>query len=119
MFTADVQNAIDKELSLLTSAVRSSPSQVDALLDPRYREIGASGRPWTRVAIIEALVDETSAEDGLIEASDMNGEQITADLILLTCVTKRAGRRARRSSLWRQSDGNWRLFFHQGTFSEV
>ena len=119
MTTADVQEVINKELSLLTSTVRSSPSEVDALLDYRYREIGASGRLWTRASIIAALAEESSADDTVIEASDIEGYELTRDIILLTYVTKRDGRRARRSSLWRQNEGNWQVLFHQGTPSDL
>lgn len=118
MTAADVQEVIDKELSLLTNTVRSNASKVDGLLDASYREIGASGRLWSRASIIDAL-SETSDEDEQIDASDMAGEALSADLILLTYTTVRGQRRARRSSLWRRSNGTWRLLFHQGTLSDV
>jgi hypothetical protein len=98
--------------------VRASPSEVDALLDADYQEIGASGRLWTRASIIEALVEEP-AVGALVEASDMQGREVTPDLILLTYVTTRDGRRARRSSLWRRTDSTWRVLFHQGTPSDL
>ena len=49
----------------------------------------------------------------------MEAYELTRDIILLTYVTKRDGRRARRSSLWRQNEGNWRVLFHQGTPSDL
>jgi hypothetical protein len=38
----DVQFVIEQEIALLSAKVRTSPARVD-LLDPDYREIGASG----------------------------------------------------------------------------
>ena len=115
---ADIQDVIKMELSLLTSAVRSSPLEVDAQLDADYQEIGASGRLWTRASTMEALAEE-SADDARVEASDMQGRDVTPDLILLTYITTRDGRRARHSSLWRQTVGDWRVLFHQGTPSDL
>ena len=108
MTTDDMREVTEKELSLLTSAVRSSPSEVDALLDSEYQEIGASGRLWTRASIIAALAEESS-DDALVEVSDMAGYEVTTDLFLLNYITTRGRRRARRSSLWRRTEGNWRV----------
>lgn len=115
MVTGAVQEAIDHELALLTSAVRLDPIQVDALLDPEFREVGASGRMWERASTISALADRASAQGGDLEASDMTGRSIAANLVLLTYVTNQGGRRARRSSIWRKTNGVWQLLFHQGT----
>lgn len=115
MMDPDVQEAIDCELALLTSVVRLDPIQVDAFLDPQYREVGASGRLWDRAATISALANETASHQDAFGVSDMNGRVIAANLVLLTYVTDQAGRRARRSSIWQRTNGTWRLLFHQGT----
>ena len=49
---------IELELSLLSPDVRSSPAQVEKLLEPDFREIGASGRLWTRSQVVLALTRE-------------------------------------------------------------
>jgi len=42
-----VATAMALERRLLQPVVRSSPAALDALLDPEFHEIGASGRLWT------------------------------------------------------------------------
>lgn len=87
------------------------------LLDPDFEEIGASGKVWSRQAIIEHLsvTEEPSSAEPLIGDEDMTGRQLADNLVLLTYVSDASGRRARRSSLWRRSGGSWRLLHHQGT----
>ena len=106
--------AIAGERALLRADVRTSPAELEQLLDPDYTEIGASGRLWHRADMIAALLAEPSDGDPIAD-SDMNGTLLTPELVLLTYVSDRAGRRARRSSLWRRTDGHWRVLFHQGT----
>ncbi len=109
-----VESVIALERELLKPSVRGSVEALDALLDPEFREIGASGRLWTRDDVLQALPAETTG----ITASDeeMGGRRLTDDLVLLTYITDEAGRRARRSSLWRLDEElGWRLLHHQGT----
>ena len=118
MAIGKVQLVIERELALLTFQVRRSAQQVAELLDPDLHEIGASGRLLTRaemVAEFPTLPGEPSSGDGAIKATDMAGALVSPDLVLLTYVSDRQGRRARRSSLWRRSAGAWRLLHHQGT----
>ncbi len=115
MAEEDIQFVIDRELALLSCQVRSSAQQVDELLDSAFREIGASGRLWTRAETISALASERSNSRGAIEVTEMAGEPLGLDLIQLIYVSNWQGRRPRRSSLWQRSAGAWRLLFHQGT----
>jgi len=105
---------IERELALMSPSVRRSAALVDELLDPEFREIGMSGRFWTRPEAIQVLASEPD-ESCAAEVTDMEGTVLEPNLVLLTYVSSRGGRRARRSSLWRCSDGNWRLVLHQGT----
>jgi hypothetical protein len=108
-----VAEVIAKERESLRPEVRASAEALDRLLDPDFREIGASGRLWTRAATIEAVPTWPQAVP--IPDEDMEGRRLADDLILLTYVSDNSGRRARRSSLWRRSGGSWRMLFHQGT----
>jgi hypothetical protein len=112
--TDDVQQVIGYELALLTPHVRRSQARVEQLLDPDFREIGASGRFWTRPEMVSALA-ETDTDGEPIEATEVEGAVVGPDLILVTYVSDPRGRAARRSSLWRRSGGGWRLLHHQGT----
>jgi hypothetical protein len=111
----DLQLVMDRELAMLSFPVRRSARQVDELLDPDFSEIGSSGRLWTRAEMMSALAGELSEEACAIEATEMAGVVVGPELVLLTYVSDRRGRRVRRSSLWRRSAGSWRLLHHQGT----
>ncbi len=111
----EIEQFIESEMALLTPRVRSSRARVDSLLDPDFREIGASGRFWTRPEIISALA-QVAADGEPIEAVQIEGSVVAPNLVLLTYVSDPGGRPARRSSLWRRSHGGlWRLLHHQGT----
>jgi hypothetical protein len=106
--------AIEAELRLLDRSVRRRPDEVAALLDPAFVEFGASGRRWDRAAIIEALSGD-AADDPPIEASEVTATELAPGVVLVTYVSSSAGRRANRSSIWRETPSGWRILFHQGT----
>ncbi|MCO7222477.1 DUF4440 domain-containing protein [Klenkia sp. PcliD-1-E] len=113
--TSAVDEAVRGELALLDPAVRADPARAGVLLHPAFTEVGASGRSWTRAEILEAMAGELSLAGEQVEVGDMTGEQVATDVVQLRFTTVVAGRVARRSSLWRRTDGRWQLWFHQGT----
>ncbi len=104
---------VELELSLLTAAVRRSRTQLEALLDPEFREVGASGRLWTREDIIADLVDGNGGDS--MQAVQVEAHDVAQDVVLVTFLSDPGGRAAHRSSLWRLSGGHWRMLYHQGT----
>ncbi|HEU5472266.1 MAG TPA: DUF4440 domain-containing protein [Actinophytocola sp.] len=111
----DVESVISSELRLLRPEVRRSAAQVERLLHPDFFEFGASGRRWDRTAMVAAIGRELTDGD-LPTVSEMHGVRLDDSVVLVTYVTDRPDRRARRSSIWRRvDDGTWRLYFHQGT----
>jgi hypothetical protein len=108
-----VDDVIVLERRLLEPETRSSAQRIEELLDSGFQEIGASGTLWTRAEIISALLTEPDSQH--IVSTNFVGREIEPGLVHLTYETGRAGRRTRRSSLWRQSDDGWKLVFHQGT----
>lgn len=110
-----VAAAIEGELRLLDPVVRASAGLLASLLHPGFREIGTSGRLWTRETIIAALTADDAPRPGPLTASRMRGTQLCADLVHLTFDTESRGIRSHRSSLWRPTPEGWRLYFHQGT----
>lgn len=96
------------ELRLLDPAVRADRAQVERLLHPEFREIGASGRLWGRDEIIAAL--EADPGSGAT-ASEVDVRLVAEGVALLTYATGDA----RRSSLWVLGEDGWRVLFHQGT----
>ncbi|MBA4861578.1 nuclear transport factor 2 family protein [Streptomyces sp. PSKA54] len=110
-----VDAAIERELSLLDSEVRRSPTRLGALLHAEFTEFGASGRYWDRASIMEALTGKSEPRVRPFTISRMKGVQLAPDVVHLTFDTDYNGRRAHRSSLWRYTEGSWRLYFHQAT----
>jgi hypothetical protein len=112
----DVQRAIDGELWLLQPHVRTSPAEFEALLHPEFFEFGASGRRWSRREVIAELPPaEAAGAEPPVAASDVTGVRLAEDVVLVTYVSERGERRARRSSVWRKTDTGWCIYFHQGT----
>jgi hypothetical protein len=91
MAFGEVHLVIERELALLSFQVRRLARQVDELLDPEFREIGASGRCWTRGEIVAALAGGPSGGEGAIQATEMAGALVGPDLVLLTYVSDRQG----------------------------
>lgn len=114
-----INEAIAGELRLMDPGVRASRSLTGQLLDPEFVEVGSSGRRWTYAHMLAELSDmEGSSEDGpRYEPTDVTGVVLAPGLVHLTYETTINGRRARRSSLWRQrsSGAEWRMYYHQAT----
>jgi hypothetical protein len=107
-------SAWEGETSLLTAQTRTDAAHLDRLLAADFREIGRSGRHWTRAEIITALL---AGDDEGVDAilTERDGRVIGPDTVLLTYRLESSGRTSRRSSLWRREGGTMRCFFHQGT----
>jgi ribonuclease HI len=112
----DLAEVVALELRLLDPAVRATPSAVEVLLHPDFREVGASGRLWERESIVEALGHDPG------QGSDVSGVDarfVSDDVVLITYrAQRRADRRVSlRSSLWVSADRRWRCLYHQGTIA--
>jgi ribonuclease HI len=109
----DEEQVVELERSLLTDEVRSDPAAVAALLHPDWREIGASGRRWTRAEMLAEIgpIPETS-----LDVQDIS--RLGPDTILLVWRSLTGGSSALRSSLWLRGPGGWQQVFHQGTPEE-
>ena len=109
------------EEQLLQSEVRASTERVDALLADDFVELGSSGQVFGKKQIVEALRMETPTKRSLSQFAST----LLSDNIAL--VTYRATRAANagektvttlRSSIWRLSNGQWQMVFHQGTLTK-
>jgi hypothetical protein len=111
----DIAHVLELEAALLDPAVREDVVQLDALLHPDFVELGASGRIWTRQAILDALPLEGDVAPRAT-ASGLVGHFIDNATILVTYQTTSTTKTAVRSSVWvRSNGGNWHIRFHQGT----
>lgn len=114
---ASIDHVVALERRLLQPEVRASSGELMALLDPGFREVGASGRVWDRAGIVESLTRDGGCATPIPD-EEMEGTLLAEDLVLLTYVTDAGGRRAHRTSVWRRdADAGWRLLHHQGTLT--
>ncbi len=104
--------ALERELQSVEG--RADPVRLETLLADDFEEIGASGRLWSRVEVLEFLAGE-GPDAGPIEISDLAARRVGEETVLVRWTSARGGRRAVRSSLWRRDPGRWRLVHHQGT----
>jgi hypothetical protein len=100
------------ELRLLNPAVLRLRDAVDALLADSFVEFGKSGGVYTKSEIIAELASEQPAD---VKAVDFVVTAVTPQVALATYRTIAAIGGARRSSLWVDGPGGWRMVFHQGT----
>jgi hypothetical protein len=107
------------EQALLQPEVRRSAARLNDLLAEGFREIGSSGRVYTRDDILEMLPAETGA---VFTLSGFETVQLSPDVVLATyAVSKTVDARiirSLRSSIWQRVDGRWRMLFHQGTTTQ-
>ncbi len=113
MHDDSLDEVVELELALLHPDVRRDRTWVEDVLDEDFREIGASGRLWSRQETVDGLAGEQG--EGPVAVADLEALQLADGLVLVTYVSDRVGRRARRSSVWRRSGDRWRLVHHQGT----
>ena len=108
------------ELELLTPEIRRNRRSVSALLAPDFKEIGASGKVWSRKEILDLLATEDFAP---LVMENFACRLIERNVVLVTFRTVRTNPQggeqivALRSSIWTKISGKWKLRFHQGTRS--
>lgn len=114
--TTDTDDAVARELALLSDVVRGDRDLAGRLLHPGMTEIGASGHRYTRDEVLDALAPLVGF-DAVDEvcAADITAERIAPSVILLTYTTSGAAGSVRRSSLWVRDGEQWTLRHHQAT----
>lgn len=104
-------DVVGLELQLLEPATRRDRAELERLLHPEFREVGASGKTWDRDALIEVLTHEQAP---VASVERLAARPVAGDVVLVTYLAESGGRRSLRSSLWVHQQG-WRMLFHQGT----
>jgi len=97
---------------LLDPSVRSSRSEVDALLDDEFREIGQSGRTYDKTAVLQELKEQPGF-DGPRSIVEFSARRLSPTVSLVTYRVPES--KTLRSSIWRFDGAVWRMLFHQGT----
>ncbi len=104
---------IGHERSLHDPVVRGDRQRLGELLAAGFREIGSSGKEWTREEVLVRLPQEPPR---FFEAWDFTVQPLAEDVSLVRYKTREGEAPAvLRSSIWlKQADG-WRMAFHQAT----
>jgi hypothetical protein len=97
----------------------STTSDFERSTAPDFWEVGASGRRYSREFIL-AMAERSPSHFVDAEASgwlteDFGLRRLGPDTYLLTYTLDQAGRRTRRSTIWRSSADGWHILYHQGT----
>lgn len=100
------------EQELLEAYQQKDDLKVSCLLDPHFREVGSSGKEWSRESIIK-FTHQSPAE---IRCWDFRTQGIDENSFLVTYKTQRKeGPIVLRSSIWRLNSLGWQMLYHQGT----
>ncbi|MFG6115707.1 DUF4440 domain-containing protein [Halobacillus sp. MO56] len=102
------------EKSHLNLEVRKSSAELDKILADDFFEIGSSGRMIYKEECITSGVDLDE-----LELFDFELHQLGPDVVLTTYFihNKTKNRNTLRSSIWKQREERWELYFHQGTIT--
>jgi len=95
----------------------TSRAHFEAMTEPEFWEVGASGRIYSREEVLRTL-DERYAngpDPDAWEKRDFACSEIARDLYLVTYTLLQGARVSRRATLWRLREGAWRIVYHQGT----
>jgi hypothetical protein len=98
----------------------TSRSDFEDMTDPQFWEVGASGRRYSREYVIDTLAQRhaTSPTD-VWETSDFHCAELAPDTYLLTyTLVQERTRKTRRATIWRKTQGKWKIVYHQGTLVE-
>lgn len=82
-----------------------------------FWEVGASGNVYTREYGIDVLLERYNDPhyQDIWETKDFELIQIAPDNYLMTYVLIQGERITRRSTIWRNCNGKWKILYHQGT----
>ena len=107
------------EVELHHPGVRCSRERLEELLHPEFHEVGRSGRPYSRKAIVDFLAAQESQPAVVSEAFSVS--ELSPGVALLNYRSahveqgKRLVNHTLRSSVWIQTNAGWQLRYHQGT----
>ena len=82
-----------------------------------YWETGASGRRYSRAAVLNELEKRFSApHQDIWETSEFHCRKLGENTWLLTyTLLQDHARLTRRATIWRQTADGWKILYHQGT----
>ena len=120
----------DKHLEVMAELMKREPlfhreesgltrEDYERITEPGFWEVGASGRRYSREYVVESLerrYKNLAYETWYIE--DFQCQEIAKDNYLITYTLFQDDRQSRRSTIWRRSENDWKIVYHQGTLVE-
>lgn len=100
------------EQKLLDSATRKSANHLSELISDDFREFGQSGKEYNKQDVLKALPDEKE-RDFLVDEFKVNN--LSESVALATYISIEGSQKTLRSSIWKKSNNEWKMVFHQGT----
>ena len=84
---------------------------------PDYREVGASGRRYSREFIVKHLAQSPPVDAAAAgwKCSDYGLRSLGVDTYLFTYTLRQEERVTRRATIWETTTAGWRALYHQGT----
>ena len=116
--------AVDRELATLEPIFHRLPPRADrraveALLEPDFSEVGASGVVYTRHFVLDVVEQRyrggQDPNDAAWTITDFRSLALATDVYLVTYRLRFQERLSRRCTLWKRRDSAWRAVYHQGT----
>jgi hypothetical protein len=106
-----------KETDLLKSEIRMSFEKINELISDDFIEYGSSGLVYNREDILKRLPQGHSP---FYTLSDFEMIVLSEDIVQTRFKTNRVNldgteTSSLRTSLWRNTNNSWQMFFHQGT----
>jgi len=105
-----------RELLFHRPELGTTRSHFEAMTTEDFREVGASGRVYSRTHVLDVLQERyLRTNEDEWETSDFHCRKIGLDVYLLTYTLRQARRVTRRSTLWQHTAGQWKVLYHQST----
>lgn len=111
-----INQIINREIQLLDKT--DSPNILAKLIDDEFIEIGSSAVVYDKAEVMRWLESDDKSER---VGTAFKAYMLAENIILLTYISTikdtpiSESKQAMRSSIWRLTDGQWRMIFHQGT----
>ena len=125
MPVSNLQEVLLRELEeqLLHPELRKSGADVAVLLADEFVEFGSSGRIYDKQQMLRALQNEPQAPVMCRSLLDFKTQILATDVMLVTYrvvqyhSSSAAPVYSLCSSIWKLIDKQWKIFFHQETFT--
>ena len=114
---------LNLEKNLLLSSIRKCAEKISDILDDEFIEYTSSGREY-HYKKGDVFQDKNDDRELDWRIYDFKIKQLSEECILATYKVVKNDEKDEskkytlRSSIWKYTDGKWKMVFHQGTLSE-